>query len=155
MGFDFFGLGAGKVVLKLNKMNFGAGETIDGTAILTLKNPTKAKRFYIKLIGEKRVSRMSGGKQTYHTEKVFEFEQNLDGKKEYSTTSLEYPFSIKVPKAPSVGVTDERIKNVIGAIAQVASVFGASTGIIKWYIEARLDMPMKFDVSKKVQINIG
>jgi len=155
MGFDFFGLGAGKITLKLNKMNFGAGETIDGTAILKLKNPTKAKRFYVKLFAEKRVSKMRGGKQSYHTEKVFEFEQNLDGKKEYPTRPLEYTFSLKVPRDSSVGVTDERIKNVIGAISQVASVFGASTGTVKWYVEARLDMPLKFDVSKKIQINIG
>ena len=154
--FDFLGLGAGKIDLNLNKLNFSAGETIDGEVILTLKKPVTAKRVYVKLFAHKEIREVSAGKRRKRIQTIFEFKQDLDGEKEYPAgTPLKYPFSLKVPAGSSVGIADEGIKSAIGAIAQVANVFGTTTSTQKWYVEARLDLPMKFDVSKKIQINVG
>lgn len=86
------------------------------------------------------------------TEQVFKFDASLDWEKMYTTQPHEYKFELKAPqqnqaKAPTGG---------LGVLAEVASfLMGGSASPINWYLIAKLDIPVGFDLSKKLKIMIA
>jgi len=140
------GFGKGDMRIDLEKGSFGAGEKVRGNAILTLKKPQKAKQVRVILLAEQNVTRdtYNQGRPTSQstTETVFRYEVQLDGEREYPASLYEYSFELplpdQLPKQPGL----------------VSSMF-SGRGKIKWYVDAALDIPGGFDVSKKVQINVG
>jgi hypothetical protein len=171
-----FGFGKGKIEITLDKFNYAPGETIKGKVILKLNKPVKAKRLKLCFYGEKTVydldrfgNRHSEGyhrgsgvsgvnihlgstPSSYNKRKVrvYSFEMELDGEKEYN--NAEYEFEIKIPpelfekaKIEGTGLLTNFMKLVAAAQAR---------NVAKWYIEAVLDVPLGIDVKKKVQINI-
>ena len=150
-----FGFGKGKIEVFLEKYNFSPGETIKGRISLKLKKPTKAKALKVGLIGEKattKYGRTSGkGMSTSRSKTYFyNFEMPLDGEKEY--LEGEYNFEIKIPanvlQTPSPG-------GAVGDIVKGIQLLSGKDVRVSWYIIAKLDIPSGFDVSKKVQVNIG
>jgi hypothetical protein len=150
----------GKIDIVLEKFDFSPGETIKGKVLIDLKKSIKAKGlkigFYgIKIIRERITT--ARGAPTTRTRKEFihKFEIPLDGEKEY--LKGEYPFEIKIPeniptqpKMPKEGILSVLIKG--------AKVLSEAMGInfrIQWYLEATLEIPMGFDMKKKIFINIG
>lgn len=147
-----FGFGKGKIDIKINKYNFSPGETIEGTITLKLKKPLKAKGVKIRLVGEKKITERRGTSTAYRTINIFDFDQPLDGEKEYSTEEISYPFKITIPR----NVSDQTMpEGMLGNIAKIAQAVSGASSRIKWYLKAYLDIPMGFDVSKKVQINVA
>jgi len=149
-----FGFGKEKINLIIDKYNFSPGDTIKGKIILELKKPTHAKAVKACLTGEKTITetRMVNGRTNINNKNVtvFNFEMPLDGEKDY--TNGEYEFEIKVPTTlaqPSLpqGVAGDMIKTI--------QILAGKESNVKWHVIAKLDVPMGFDVSKKVQINIG
>ncbi len=146
------GLFEGKIELKLDKLEFCPGETIQGTIQLTLKKPLKARGVFAKFWGENEVRSTSAGKTTTTTQKYSEIEKNLDGEKEYSTPSgpLAYNFSIVIPDNvyPKLDLGD----NMAGKIVNFLQDAGYQN--MRWYVGANLDLPLAFDISKKIQIQV-
>jgi hypothetical protein len=151
------GFGVGKIEIKLSKFNFRPGETIEGVVELKLKKPLKAKELRIEVYGE-RISRSTGvgviesGSSGNSRQRIFSFKQPLDGEKEYPATPepLRYAFKIILP----ANLSDQKLpEGTLGTIAKSVDLLAGTTRSTKWYIEARLRRPMKFDVKKKVQIN--
>jgi len=164
-----FGFGKGKIENTLDKFNYKPGETIKGKVSLELKKPMKAKRLKLFFYGEKttrvpvgsagpgygssgiRIGAGSAGGYENRTVRIYSFEKDLDGEKEY--TNAEYKFEVAIPQNIT---TKETLDNmgVLGNIAKFAEVMGARV-VPRWYIEAVLDIPLGVDVRKKVQINIA
>lgn len=156
-----FGFGAGSIDIKVNSFNYKLGDTIEGTVVLKLKGPMKARGVFITLLGESR-SRTKNS-STHRTEKSktieFELKQPLDGEKEYPATGepLVYPFKLVIPSnLPGVAPPSAMPGGLLGIVAKTAvSMLGASPRPVSWYLVAKLDVPMSMDVSKRVQINIS
>jgi len=146
-----FGFGKGRIEVFLEKYNFSPGETIKGRISLKLKKPTRAKALKVGLVGEetkREFEKTSGTRQT--KTHFFDFEMPLDGEKEY--LEGEYNFEIKIPanvlQTPTPG-------GAVGDIIKGIQLLSGKDIRISWYVIAKLDIPSGFDVSKKVQVNIG
>ncbi|MFH1587865.1 MAG: hypothetical protein ABIA76_00825 [Candidatus Diapherotrites archaeon] len=133
--------------LILDKTNFKFGETIKGKAFLDLKEATKARGVRAVFYGEEETTSYSskGGKTSIR--RVNEIKIMLEeGEKDYRTK--EYEFEIGIPQYTPIN-TGAKID-----LGLLSLNLGGKTSTVKWFIEASLDIPMGFDVSKKIQLNI-
>ncbi len=149
-----FGIGEGKIDLVLEKMNFAYGETVKGKLKLDLPKPTKAKELRVELSAIKKVQesiRSSTGKTRYanHDKVIYSFKLSLGGDQEYLTK--EYDFELKLPPPPVQST--QPVPGWIGEAMNVLTAFSVASPV-RWYVNASLDRPMSFDVSKKVQITV-
>ena len=150
--FGLFG-GKGKIEIQLDNFNYKPGDTIEGTVSLKMGKAVKAKKLCIILLGES-IPMTRGKGQKKQT--IFEFEQPLDGEKEYTPSEepMVYPFKITIP---SDILNSAKLPSPAGTAGDVlkAAMFIAGAGRrISWNMVAKLDIPMGADVSKTVQINI-
>ena len=161
-----FGFGRGKIEVALEKFNYTYGDTVKGTVKLKMKQPTDARELRVFLRGEQRTSSGggvgipvgpgtlrvgsgSGSRSRSSMQRIFDFKLPLDGEKTY--TEGEYPFEIKIP----ADLKNRRPEGALGTAVDALNFLGGTVRRINWYLEANLDIPSGFDVSKKVQINIG
>ena len=146
-----FGIGEGKMEIVLPKLNYACGEKISGKAVLTLNQPKSAKGLRIELKAERKVwkNRVSGGKsrRVQETETVYSFVLPLKGEGQFS--SGEYSFEIVVPDLGPRQQAPPAIR--IGPF----SLMGPDAGPLAWYVIASLDLPLSFDISKKLQISVS
>ncbi len=152
-----FGFGKGKIEINLPSYNYSPGDTIDGTVILKLNAPIKAKGIKIRILGNRKSSNIkssavpSSANRTNNSI-VYDFTQPLDGEIEYSGESS-YNFKIKIPKNV---LTEPNIREgIMGTLVKSAQILSGYNVTIDWHLITFLDIPMGLDVSKKVQINIA
>ncbi len=74
----------------------------------------------------------------------------LDGEREYSQG--EYNFEIKIPTNLS---QTSLPGSLAGDVIKTIQIFAGKETNISWYVIAKLDISMGFDISNKIQINIG
>jgi hypothetical protein len=141
----------GKISLVLDKVQFSHGETITGTATMTLNKPISARGVTATLFSEITSTRMTPKGMQRSTMRGFTFPVPLDGEKEYSTTPYTYPIKILIPEASATSQSS----GAMGAAVQAIGMLATGAQNTKWFVEVKLDIPKGFDVSKKVQINIG
>lgn len=146
------GIGDGKIELVLDKQAYSPGETINGKLVLHLNSPKKAKGLRVKFYGERKTTHYSGRHHSHSVERIMEQEVSLDGEKEYQGGMREYPFQIKLPmlekpKPPMQG--SGIIEGVVNALAS-ADPYSHVT----WYLDASLNLPMSFDISRKQIVNL-
>jgi len=79
------------------------------------------------------------------TTRTFEFSVPLDTEKTYITAPISYKFKIGIPSATPTSAPS----GIAGAVVQVVSALAMGNQSTKWYLEAKLDIPKGFDVSKK------
>lgn len=144
---SLLGIGAGKMELRLNRIEFHPGETIEGAASLTLNEQVKARGAVAEFWAEITQSR---GKSSY-TKILYKKEERLDTEKEYrSGVPMRYEFKFVVPegilKATGQG------NGLLGKIGDFFSKM--SNNSIRWYVTAKLDVPMAFDVSARQQLRV-
>jgi hypothetical protein len=168
-----FGIGAGKVEIYIPRTAYTVGEAIEGTLALTVNSPVKARGVFLKLFAEQKFREYhhdsgphhssSDGHMTTVTRTVYDFVIQFDGEREYPKTlqPVSYPFRVYVPQEAislrqSAGTGGPVIS--IGPIKIGGSGFiGGGTGPIgppEWFLEGYLDLPMAFDVSKRIRLNI-
>ena len=167
--------GKGKINITIQKTNYAPGDIISGNVTLASKKPVKARELTMSLIGEQittgRGSTMvgpgtstttgvGGGSVTTHRMRIYDFKQQLDSEKEYSQ-GREYRFEIKIP-ADIVGMGPQipEVEGGLGRVLKTAQAAAAMTGAIpfrriKWYLLAKLDIPGRLDIKKKVDLTIG
>lgn len=149
-----FGFGKKQIEIILEKLNFSHGDAIRGKVILTLKNPTHAKALKVGIVGERTTTTTStiNGRLTTNTKNmtVFKFDMPLDGEKDYFQG--EYRFELKVPGNISQPSTPQ---GVAGDVIKAIQILSARESDVRWYVTAKLDIPMRFDIDTKMQINIG
>lgn len=158
-----FGLGAGKIELNLPKTAYNRGEELKGTLLLTLNQPVKARGLFVKFYAEQKHREMRGSgkdrelKDTIRT--IYEFQAELDKEREYLKTDAPaaYPFTFTIPPAPQVDIGQIIPPGVPDILVSALNLIPKTTGPIgpmMWYLEGYLDLPVAFDISKKVQLNI-
>ncbi len=150
-----FGFGKKQIDVILEKYNFSSGETVKGKVLLTLDKIIHAKQLRVALIGERMSTvnqrKPDGSMQpTQRKEYVFNFQMPLDGEKDYQQG--EYTFEIKIPTNVLQNIP---LEGKIGGVLKTIQALSMAGSRISWYVQANLDIPMGFDVSKKVQINIA
>lgn len=158
-----FGFGIGKIELKLPKTTYAAGEVIEGTLLLTVNKPVKARGLLITLYAKQRFRKeeLDEGRivMATVTEEIYNYKQQLDGEKEYQKTgeATAYPFSITMP--PMARVTQDAINPLHEfTISLVGVQVGGGPGPIgpaQWTLEGYLDLPLALDVKAKVNIGVG
>jgi hypothetical protein len=141
----------GKIVINLQKYNFAPGETVTGSINLKLKKPVQAKSLKVGLLGRMHNTQYSRGGRSDRYQKAFEFKQPLDGEKTYPVGEKIYNFNIKIPKDI---LSSRYLQGALGSAIKAVQIISGNISSIKWYITSNLEMP-GFDISKKVQINIG
>ncbi len=147
----------GNIDIAVPKTNFSTGEVISGIATLNMKKRAKASDFTISLIGEQKIKEMRGTSRSTRTDRIYEFEQQLDGEKEYEGSGT-YTFEIKIPE--DVMGQQPQMPQLEGTLGTALSIAQSLTGMgttkrTSWYLLARLDIPWGTDVKEKVQITIG
>jgi len=151
-------IGKGKIEIAIPKTSFNPGEIISGIATLMLKKTTKARRLSISFIGDQKITEHRGTSTSTKNIRIYEFEQHLDGKKEY--TEGAYPFEIKIPADILEQEKKPQIPQPGGKVGAVLTIARTLAGIeitkrTSWYLIARLDIPWGTDITEKVQITIG
>lgn len=151
MVIDLFGIGAGKAEIKIDKTNFSSAELIKGKLTLTLNKSIMAKRVFVKLIAQRKVCKIErttkGRRRRCEFKEIYCDTKEIDGEKEYSS-ELNYDFEIMVPEnAPKSNYSKISIGPFI--------VINGSEGSIRWFLTAGLELPMAFDVSKTIQLNVS
>ena len=149
-----FGFGQKQIEIILEKLNYSHGEAIKGKVVLNLKNPTHAKALKVGIIGVKSITEtrtLNGRPSTTRRDStIFNFEMPLDVEKDY--LQGEYIFEMKVPGEVSQPSTPQ---GVAGDVIKTIQILAARESDVRWYVTAKLDIPMRMDVENKVQINIG
>lgn len=128
------GIGEGSIEMQLEKPDFAPGQAIRGKIILNLKKPIDARELVVCFFGRTHgktggrkylVTRVLGDARTYQSGESFDFE-------------LLTPTDI-IPKDSPLS------DNLMLEILTIG---------YQWCVEAKLDMPMKFDVSKTRELKI-
>lgn len=152
--------GPEKILLHLEKFDYKPGETIKGTVKLQLKKQLNARKLEVGLMGRKieqqsgiRIGMSSGPHKTgyqksTHYSTVYDFKIPLCGEQDY----LEglFPFEIKIPD----NILQQDVSSQ-GNIASAVNVLKTLSGVsarVEWMVIARLDLPMKLDVSTSQKI---
>jgi len=149
--------GPEKMILTLEKYDYKPGDSIKGTVKLQLKKPMNARKLEVGFIGRK-IQQQGGGitigggaKNTRSTNysTIFDFTMPLDGEKEYQEGT--YPFEIKIPS----NILQSEPQSLQGNAATAVNVLRALGGVssrVEWIVVARLDLPLKVDVSASQKV---
>jgi len=150
-----FGIGAGKIEIRIPKIAYVVGEAIEGDLILSMNSPQKARGVFLRLYAEQKYREYTHGSGSHHSHghwettsrRVHEFVLQFDGEREYPKTSqpLVYPFRIYVPQQAHI-----LRQNASGGFTGGAG----PVGYPEWFLEAYLDLPLAFDVQTRVQLSI-
>ena len=157
----------GKINLVLEKQQFTASDKITGRLTLLLDEPTKGQKLSVKLIVTEKVKSMSipslrnntlsVGNSTSNT-RSYSFDLVLGGEKEYMNGE-EYPFEMVIPGEAlprSMQAVTGSMGGFLGSAVGLLSKFsplGQTTYL--YSVEARLDVPWKFDITASVDVTIG
>ena len=146
-----FGIGEGKLELALNGTAFSPGQAITGRATLSLNQPEQARELRVEFYGEIQMNRSptSGFQHSSrkYTKRIFEAKQQLSGERTYSSGES-FDISLPIPSISSNSPVPTEAPQF------VRSLFDMFAPKPRWFVEATLDMPNKFDISKKIQIQL-
>jgi hypothetical protein len=151
--------GPEKILLHVEKFDYKPGEIIKGTVKLQLKKPLNARKLEVGLVGRKieqqsgiRIGMSQGSPKTGYQKStqystVYDFQIPLCGEQEY----LEgvFPFEIKIPDGLLDNISSQ------GTVAAAVNVLKTLSGVssrVEWMVVARLDVPLKLDVSASQKI---
>ena len=131
------GIGEGKLELSVNGTTFSPGQQIAGAIRLTMDESRQARGLRVEFYGLQ--------KQGKHTVRICEVRQDLGGEREYRMGE-QFNFSLTVP----ADTIPPKIDGFVGSI--VAFLYNLSPP--RWFIDASLDIPMKFDMNAKQRVQI-
>lgn len=144
--------GPEKIVLTLEKYDYKPGETIKGTVKLQLNKPMNAQKLNVGFIGRK-IQQQSGyrsGNYQKSTEKstIYDFHIPLGGEQEYKEGV--FPFEIKIPE--NILQEESSLHGNMATAVNVLKVISGVSSRIEWIVVARLDLPLKLDISASQKI---
>ena len=137
--------GSLKITMTLEKYNFNPGDIAKGNISINLKKPTYARKLFVSLIGMRRVRRGN----SWHWQKVYDFDMPISGEKEYQNENIH--FELKIPPdilnaRTSQQAMQEALEDKLGSAGKLISAISVGTGVTNWKIRAHLDVPKKLDV---------
>ena len=139
--------------LQLNNVNVAPGDTLEGTASLTMNKDIMGKEVVVILYAEETVRR-SNHRQGPSTRQITLYSKSeiLDTEKLYTTANspYQYKFAFVIPQTGASATHATSIS--VGTISN----FLRSGGIVRWYVKAELkhEAALKFPVAKTQEINI-
>jgi hypothetical protein len=144
--------GPPQMVLTLEKYNYKPGEIIKGTVKVQLKKPMNAEKLDVGFVGKKiqQQGTYHGGRYQKSTQysTVYDFHMPLGGQQEYLEGS--YPFEIKIPE--TILQTESNLDGNVATAVNILKTLSGVSSRIEWMVVARLDLPMKLDVSASQKI---
>jgi len=151
----------GKISVAISRMHYSPGDTVSGSICLVLKKPVKARGVSVSMIGDERTTRrrigMAAGGPTIdvNVRRVYDFKLDLDDEEKEYVSSQTYPFEIRVPDTlPGKGSRTSDLARGLGqTAAEITGVMPQQS--LSWYLLAKLDIPRRMDIKKKVYISIG
>jgi hypothetical protein len=153
--FGIFGLGDGKMDLQLKNVNVAPGDTLEGTASLTMKKDVMGKEVVAILYAEETVTeRPPNPKGNLTTRQITLYSKSeiLDAEKLYTTANspYQYKFAFVIPQT---GASSTHATSI--SVGMISNLF-RSGGIVRWYVKAELkhEAALKFPVAKTQEINI-
>lgn len=150
-----FGIGVGKMEMKIPKTSFTSGEEIEGTLYLTVNKPVKANGVFIRLYAEQeRQEYNEKGEQERHRVTIYDSPVQLEGAKEYGKTGepLVYPFKVKVPPLFLLNMPSHETIGL--GIGPLKIGIPRSLGLPRWYLQGYLDLPFAFDVKTSTELTL-
>ncbi len=155
--FGIFGIGDGKMDLQLKNVNVAPGNTLEGTATLTLNKDVKGKEAVAILFAEKTVTdRNASGRMTRRQINMYSKSEILATEKLYTKSNgpYQYKFTFVIPETdPSAS---QAASGVLGMIANLGGGFLGGMGPVRWYVKVELkhETMLKFPIAKTQEINI-
>jgi hypothetical protein len=151
--FGIFGLGDGKMDLQLKNVNVAPGDTLEGTASLTMNKDVEGKEVVAILSAEKTVTeRDVNGRMTRRQIPLYSKSEILDTEKLYTTANspYQYKFAFVIPETGRSATQGTSVS--VGIAANLFS----SGGIVRWYVKVELkhEAALKFPIAKTQEINI-
>lgn len=142
------GIGEGSIEIVLDEGQlFEPGKTVKGRLRLDLKEPKTAKKLRIEFYGEIIETEYDDGERHETTKKVYERSAVLGKEKEYPAGASEYKFEIELPQVKAKRPEDNLIGKIVGFIAPDPLLKA------KWFLDASLELPMSFDINRKMQVD--
>jgi hypothetical protein len=140
----------GSIEIIPEKYNYDPGETIKGELILRLERPVKSDKLILGLLCERKEKIYSNKSHNNQEGEVtlFDFNQPLEGKKEYNRPKYSYDFSIVIPLNVS-----QVLEGVSTTLAKSIQDLTGYNTLAKWYLYAELQCE-GVNLSKRVPINI-
>lgn len=152
--FRIFGLGDGKMDLQLKNVNVAPGDTLEGTASLTMNKDVMGKEVVAILYAEETVTDRNPnpkGMATTRQITLYSKSEILDTEKLYTKVNspYQYNFAFVIPQTGASRTHSTSLS--VGMF----NLFG-SGGIVRWYVKAELkhEAALKFPVAKTQEINI-
>ena len=151
--FGIFGLGDGKMDLQLKSVNVAPGDTLEGTASLTMNKDVMGKEVVAILYAEETVrEREANGREISKQITLYSKSEILDTEKLYTKANspYQYKFAFVIPETGPSSTHATSIS--VGMISNLLR----SGGIVRWYVKAELkhEAALKFPVAKTQEINI-
>jgi len=139
--------------LQLKNVNVAPGETVEGTASLTMKKDVMGKEVVANLYAEETVrQREANGREISKQITLYSKSQTLDTEKLYTTANspYQYKFTFVIPETGSSARQSTSV-----SVGMFSNLLG-SGGIVRWYIKVELkhEAALKFPVAKTQEINI-
>ena len=159
-----FGISKGNLELEFPKSHYYLGTEVLGRLTFRLKNPSEARVLWAEIRATQRITEAkpmrvrSEGKwereirktSTNHT--LYKYRVDLDGHHLYDEG--EFSFSLPLPEKlegnhpkGDLGQTAELLQGVMTGIP-------VSRGPIRWFVEAKLEIPWGIGISDKKEINV-
>jgi hypothetical protein len=154
--------GIGTIRLDLPKTRYAAGEAIEGTLLLDISRPILARGVFAVLSAQQQFYRrpdLQGNGMRTVTRKVYHYQQQLDGRREYERTAEPTPYPFRLMLPPRVGFLQD-VQGPAGGTATAISNLPAIDGSVPsgtpaWSVEGFLDIPLAFDVRETVRLRVG
>lgn len=130
------------IEVKTEKQRYKPGESVSGTVSIKARSPIRARVLSASLIGEEwvNVSCGSGKSRKGKWDEVILFRNDsaLGSEKEYGNQAYSFSFEIPANAPPTISASD---------------AFGAETGGgLRWYVEAKLNLPNAPDIKGRAYI---
>jgi hypothetical protein len=151
--FLVFGLGDGKMDLQLKNVNVAPGDTLEGTASLTMNKDVMGKEVVAILYAEETVrEHEANGREISKQITLYSKSEILDTEKLYTkpNSPYQYKFAFVIPQT---GASSTHATSI--SVGMISNLF-RSGGIVRWYVKAELkhEAALKFPVAKTQEINI-
>jgi len=147
-----------KIQISLNKTTFSPGEIIIGNLSLKFIQPIKARSLKIIFLVEKRVAQPSRDGPKEQGYEMYRSEKILSGEKEYSVEN--YNFQFQIPQDIKTKLLNWKESEYFVKTQKIIESLGLQSFVRlqaydKFFIEAKLDMPLGLDISKRLDIQIN
>jgi len=148
-----------KLIISLQKAEYGPGEEIRGRIDFKTNRPVKASSFEVAFVAEKIVTTPSSNGPRRQKYDIYSKEKKLGGTKEYNSESHSFAFQIPIDIFNKLETWKdkkyyEKSMEVMNKIGVDMSRFATFEQHNIFYIKTRLKIPLGIDIKNQVELKI-